>query len=158
MMSTVYIGDFVSYYLALLNGTDPTPVKIISYLKDELAKPLEQFSAWLASRGDLDGSWLIYSTSPIAVHSSAGCRDVRDVPRGSIRPPTARGSIWRECKPQRLNQQMNRQYLSLDKPIYEQYWLWLQQRASRQSGPTHGEQLAMRDLFWSRRDRTRCCS
>ncbi|MDO8670506.1 MAG: bifunctional phosphoglucose/phosphomannose isomerase [Dehalococcoidia bacterium] len=39
MLSTVYIGDFVSYYLAILNQIDPTPVDIISFLKSELAKP-----------------------------------------------------------------------------------------------------------------------
>ena len=30
--------DYVSFYLALLNGADPTPVKSIDYLKDRLAK------------------------------------------------------------------------------------------------------------------------
>ncbi|MBI2863387.1 MAG: bifunctional phosphoglucose/phosphomannose isomerase [Chloroflexi bacterium] len=39
MLSSVYIGDFVSYYLAVLNQVDPTPVEIISFLKAELAKP-----------------------------------------------------------------------------------------------------------------------
>lgn len=36
--SLIYIGDFVSLYLAILNGIDPTPVKRIDYLKGELAK------------------------------------------------------------------------------------------------------------------------
>ena len=36
MLSTVLVGDFVSVYLAVLNGIDPTPVKNISYLKDKL--------------------------------------------------------------------------------------------------------------------------
>lgn len=36
--SLIYIGDFVSFYLAILNGIDPTPVKRIDYLKGELAK------------------------------------------------------------------------------------------------------------------------
>lgn len=36
--SLTYIGDYVSYYLALLNGADPTPVKMIDHLKNELAK------------------------------------------------------------------------------------------------------------------------
>ena len=38
MMSLVLIGDYVSYYLAILNQTDPSPVKAIDYLKGELAK------------------------------------------------------------------------------------------------------------------------
>ena len=38
MFSLVYLGDWVSYYLALLNETDPTPVKVIDYLKSELSK------------------------------------------------------------------------------------------------------------------------
>ena len=38
IFSLIYLGDWVSYYLAMLNGVDPTPVKVIDYLKDELAK------------------------------------------------------------------------------------------------------------------------
>jgi glucose/mannose-6-phosphate isomerase len=38
MFSLVYIGDFVSLYLAILNGVDPTPVDSVMYLKNELAK------------------------------------------------------------------------------------------------------------------------
>jgi glucose/mannose-6-phosphate isomerase len=38
MFSLVYLGDWVSYYLAILNNEDPTPVKVIDYLKGELAK------------------------------------------------------------------------------------------------------------------------
>ena len=38
MMSLVLFGDYVSYYLALLNQADPSPVNIIDYLKAELAK------------------------------------------------------------------------------------------------------------------------
>jgi glucose/mannose-6-phosphate isomerase len=38
MMSLVLYGDWVSYYLALLYGTDPTPVKVIDYLKKRLAE------------------------------------------------------------------------------------------------------------------------
>jgi len=38
MMSLVMMGDFTSYYLAILNNVDPSPVKVISYLKDQLAK------------------------------------------------------------------------------------------------------------------------
>jgi glucose/mannose-6-phosphate isomerase len=37
MMSLVFLGDWVSYYLALLYGTDPTPVKMIDYLKRRLS-------------------------------------------------------------------------------------------------------------------------
>ncbi len=38
MMSLVQFGDFVSLYLAVLNKTDPTPVKVIEYLKEQLAQ------------------------------------------------------------------------------------------------------------------------
>jgi glucose/mannose-6-phosphate isomerase len=38
IMSLVYLGDWVSYYLAILNKQNPTPVKAIEYLKGELAK------------------------------------------------------------------------------------------------------------------------
>jgi glucose/mannose-6-phosphate isomerase len=38
MLSLVLIGDYVSYYLAMLYKVDPSPVKVISYLKDRLAK------------------------------------------------------------------------------------------------------------------------
>lgn len=38
MFSLVYLGDWVSYYLAILNGEDPTPVKVIDDLKEELGK------------------------------------------------------------------------------------------------------------------------
>jgi glucose/mannose-6-phosphate isomerase len=38
MLSLVSIGDFTSYYLAILYKVDPSPVKVISYLKDRLAK------------------------------------------------------------------------------------------------------------------------
>lgn len=38
MFSLIYLGDWTSYYLAILNGVDPTPVKVIDYLKNELAK------------------------------------------------------------------------------------------------------------------------
>lgn len=38
MLSLVYTGDFVSYYLAVLNGVDPTPVDRVTYLKKKLAK------------------------------------------------------------------------------------------------------------------------
>ncbi len=38
MMSLVLFGDWVSYYLALLNETDPYPVKIIDFLKKRLTE------------------------------------------------------------------------------------------------------------------------
>jgi glucose/mannose-6-phosphate isomerase len=38
MFSLIYLGDWVSYYLALMNGVDPTPVRVIDYLKRELSK------------------------------------------------------------------------------------------------------------------------
>ncbi len=38
MLEAVYFGDYVSYYLAMLNGVDPSPVKVIDFLKGELAK------------------------------------------------------------------------------------------------------------------------
>ena len=38
VFSLISIGDFVSYYLSILNEVDPTPVERITYLKNELAK------------------------------------------------------------------------------------------------------------------------
>jgi len=38
MFSLIQLGDFISFYLAILNEVDPTPVKVIDYLKSELAK------------------------------------------------------------------------------------------------------------------------
>lgn len=38
IFSLVQIGDFVSFYLAMLNRTDPSPVKVINRLKSELEK------------------------------------------------------------------------------------------------------------------------
>jgi glucose/mannose-6-phosphate isomerase len=38
MFSLIYLGDWVSYYLAVLNRVDPTPVKVIDYLKSELTR------------------------------------------------------------------------------------------------------------------------
>jgi glucose/mannose-6-phosphate isomerase len=37
VLSSLYLGDFVSLYMAYLNNTDPTPVEVIDYLKKELA-------------------------------------------------------------------------------------------------------------------------
>ncbi len=38
MFSVLHLGDFVSIYLAILQGKDPTPVKTISAIKEELKK------------------------------------------------------------------------------------------------------------------------
>lgn len=38
IFSLIYLGDWVSYYLAVLNGTDPSPVPVIENLKKQLAK------------------------------------------------------------------------------------------------------------------------
>ena len=38
MWSLLQFGDYVSYYLALLYGVDPTPVDSLSALKQRLAK------------------------------------------------------------------------------------------------------------------------
>jgi len=38
IFSLIYLCDFISFYLAILNRTDPTPVDKIAYLKDQLAK------------------------------------------------------------------------------------------------------------------------
>jgi len=38
MMSLISLGDFASYYLAVLNGVDPSPVKVIDQLKSRLAE------------------------------------------------------------------------------------------------------------------------
>jgi len=38
MFSMIHLGDWVSYYLAMLNEADPTPVERINYLKNELER------------------------------------------------------------------------------------------------------------------------
>ena len=38
IFSLIYIGDFVSYYLAILYGIDPTPVERVTYLKQRLSE------------------------------------------------------------------------------------------------------------------------
>ena len=35
MFSLIHLGDWVSFYLAVLNGVDPTPVEVVNYLKSE---------------------------------------------------------------------------------------------------------------------------
>ena len=37
LLWAIHLGDYVSYYLAALNGVDPTPVRTIAYLKERLA-------------------------------------------------------------------------------------------------------------------------
>jgi glucose/mannose-6-phosphate isomerase len=37
VLSVIYLGDYVSLYLAYLNNTDPTPVVVIDYLKKNLS-------------------------------------------------------------------------------------------------------------------------
>ena len=37
MLWAIHYGDFATYYLAMLYGADPTPVKTILYLKEQLA-------------------------------------------------------------------------------------------------------------------------
>jgi glucose/mannose-6-phosphate isomerase len=37
ILSLVYFGDMASYYLALLNGADPTEIDVLNYLKGRLA-------------------------------------------------------------------------------------------------------------------------
>lgn len=34
----IYLGDYISYYMSVLNQVDPTPVEAIVYLKDKLSK------------------------------------------------------------------------------------------------------------------------
>jgi glucose/mannose-6-phosphate isomerase len=38
VMSAIYLGDFVSLYLAYLNNIDPTPVQVIDYFKRKLSE------------------------------------------------------------------------------------------------------------------------
>jgi len=41
MLSVMYIGDFASVYLAILNNIDPTPVDIITKMKSELEERVD---------------------------------------------------------------------------------------------------------------------
>jgi len=36
MFSLIQLGDYISYYMALINGVDPTPVELIDYMKNLL--------------------------------------------------------------------------------------------------------------------------
>jgi len=38
ILSAIYIGDWISFYLAILEGVDPTPVRAIDFWKRELIK------------------------------------------------------------------------------------------------------------------------
>jgi len=38
ILSAIYIGDWISFYLAILQEVDPTPVRAIDFLKRELSK------------------------------------------------------------------------------------------------------------------------
>jgi glucose/mannose-6-phosphate isomerase len=38
IFSLIQLGDFMSFYLAALNDVDPTPVKVIDFLKAELER------------------------------------------------------------------------------------------------------------------------
>ena len=44
MLSSMYIGDLASVYLALLKGVDPTPTKTIVHLKREMRKRLNMLN------------------------------------------------------------------------------------------------------------------
>ncbi|MEM3957537.1 MAG: bifunctional phosphoglucose/phosphomannose isomerase [Thermoproteota archaeon] len=55
MLSAIILGDWVSYYLAILRGVDPAPVKLISELKrkhDERIRYSEKFEEWLYKSGE----------------------------------------------------------------------------------------------------------
>ena len=42
IIETILLGDYVSYYLAILNNVEPNPIPVIKFLKDKLAeKPFE---------------------------------------------------------------------------------------------------------------------
>ena len=38
MLSALHFGDYVSYYLAIAYGVDPTPIEAIAWFKEQLAK------------------------------------------------------------------------------------------------------------------------
>ncbi len=42
MLSTMYVGDFASFYLALLYGVNPTPVEIIDELKKQMRDQVDK--------------------------------------------------------------------------------------------------------------------
>jgi glucose/mannose-6-phosphate isomerase len=38
MLSAIHFGDYVSFYLAMLYGIDPTSLEVVDYLKQRLAE------------------------------------------------------------------------------------------------------------------------
>lgn len=46
LLSLIHFGDYVSFYLAMLNEVDPTPVEIIAFLKQRLAEAGKPFAFW----------------------------------------------------------------------------------------------------------------
>jgi glucose/mannose-6-phosphate isomerase len=38
LFSLIQLADYTSFYMALLNGVDPTPIKVIDYLKERLSE------------------------------------------------------------------------------------------------------------------------
>jgi glucose/mannose-6-phosphate isomerase len=56
VLSATYFGDFVSYYLALINDVDPSDIDVINYLKERLAQSqerrVEPFVGPIHGRGD----------------------------------------------------------------------------------------------------------
>lgn len=49
ILQAVHLGDYVSYYLAILNDIEPNPIEIIKFLREKLAeKPVEE--KWVLSR------------------------------------------------------------------------------------------------------------
>ncbi len=38
MLTCLHFGDYISYYLAMANGADPTPIEPIDHLKAQLAQ------------------------------------------------------------------------------------------------------------------------
>lgn len=55
MYSLIALGDFASYYLALLNGADPTSIAPINFLKQELAQDERNQGVPPVSATDLKG-------------------------------------------------------------------------------------------------------
>ncbi|MBO3754923.1 MAG: hypothetical protein FGF53_08645, partial [Candidatus Brockarchaeota archaeon] len=54
MLSAIILGDWVSYYLAILRGVDPAPVSLISELKkkrEEKVNYFKGFEEWLSRVG-----------------------------------------------------------------------------------------------------------
>lgn len=54
IFSLLYIGDFISFYLAVLYGVDPTPVDRITYLKKRLSRRSTMKLRGLKARGFLE--------------------------------------------------------------------------------------------------------